>query len=159
MKPLPLLCALTLLALVEFAQAQPQPALHQLSCSAQADSFGLAVIAKGFLEDGIIQPPRPGGYFSYDAMGLVRNFLYKAEVGELVRVIRITCRQKGQAWLTQLDAALGLTYSFRVQTWESYQRTPYEYRMKYWQSPPDFQFHGFRLKPEIQLPSEFQHLQ
>ena len=60
MNPLPLLCALTLLALVEFAQAQPQPALHQLPCSAQADSFGLAVIVKGFLEDGIIQPLKPG---------------------------------------------------------------------------------------------------
>ena len=129
------------------AWAQPQPALNQLSCSTQADSFGLAVVAKGFMEDGIIPPPEQDGYFSYDAMGLVRNFLYKDEIGELVKAIRIQCRQKGQAWLSQVDAALELTYSFRVQTWESYQRTPMEYRLKYYQTPEDYRWRGFRLPP------------
>ena len=135
----------TVVALVGAARAKPLPALNQLSCSTQADSFGLAVIAKGFLEDGVIQPPGPDGYFSYEAMGLVRNFLYKDEIGDLVKGIRIQCRQKGQAWLTQVDAALGLTYAFRVQTWESYQRTPVEYKLKFYQTPEDYRLRGFRL--------------
>ena len=55
------------LALVKTVGAKPE--LSALSCSSQADSFGLALLAKVFTEDGLIGPPGPDGFFSYDSMG------------------------------------------------------------------------------------------
>ena len=106
-----------------------------MTCRNQADSVGLAVIARGFVQDGIIEPPDARGYFSYDAMGLVRNFLYKNEVGDLVQLLRRQCRQHGLGVFLQADRELDLTPTFRHQVWDSYQRTPYEYRLKHYQPP------------------------
>ena len=120
--------------------------LSVLSCSAQADSFGLALLAKFFVEDGLIEPPGPDGFFSYESMGLVRNFLYKEDgTAALVQRIRRTCRKKGQPWLNAVQASLGLTYADRAKAWDSYQRTPIEYKLKHYQTPADYKLRGFQL--------------
>ena len=120
--------------------------LSVLSCKAQARSFGLAVIARAFVKDGVIDPPGADGFFSYDAMGYVDNFLYKRDgTGSLFKTVKVMCREQGKLLVnSRFEASLGVTYAERKQAWASYKRTPKEYLAKHYQTRAEYKLHGLR---------------
>ena len=112
--------------------AWAEPELSTLGCKAQGESFDLAFSTKVAMQGGAIHPPGPDGFFSYYAMGLVGKMVYGPDsTGELAKGIRRACQKLGKAWSRDIEGfevLYGLTYAGRKQAWDSYQRTPDEYK-------------------------------
>ena len=108
-----------------------EPELSTLGCKAQGESFDLAWGTKFAMQSGSIHPPGPDGFFSYYAMGFVGKLLYGIDsTGDILKIRRV-CQKLGKAWSRQIEGfetMHGLTYAGRKQAWDSYQRTPDEYK-------------------------------